>query len=96
MQLRPLFDRILVKRVESDAQTKSGLYLPESATEKPSEGLVVAVGTGRVGDDGELRPLVVKEGDRVCFGKFAGTEIKVGGEEHLVMREDDIFGVIEA
>ncbi|TNE90969.1 MAG: co-chaperone GroES [Deltaproteobacteria bacterium] len=95
MGIRPLFDRVLVKRVESATKSSGGLFLPESATEKPSEGVIVAVGTGRLGDDGELRPLSVQEGDRIAFGKYAGTEIKVNGEEHLVMREDDIFGVIE-
>lgn len=96
MSIRPLFDRVLVKRVESASKSTGGLFLPESATEKPSEGVIVAIGTGRVGDDGEVRALAVKAGDRIAFGKYAGTEIKVNGEEHLVMREDDIFGVIES
>ncbi|MCO4744074.1 MAG: co-chaperone GroES [Proteobacteria bacterium] len=96
MGIRPLFDRLLVKRVESASKSAGGLFLPESATEKPSEGIVIAAGTGRLGEDGELRPLAVKTGDRIAFGKYAGTEIKVNGVEHLVMREDDVFGVIEA
>ncbi len=95
MQVRPLFDRILVKRVEAAAKSAGGLFLPESASEKPSEGVILAVGTGRLGEDGEIRPLAVAEGDRVAFGKYAGTEIKIDGEERLVLREDEIFGVIE-
>lgn len=91
--IRPLFDRILVKRSESATQTKSGLFLPDSATEKPSKGTVVAAGNGRV-VDGEVRPLVVKEGDLVMFGKYAGTEISVDGVEHLMLREDDVLGII--
>jgi len=95
MQIRPLFDRILVKRLDSATQTKGGLFLPESATEKPSEGKVLAVGTGRLGEDGDLRPLSVKVGDTIAFGKYAGTEIKVDGEDRLVLRESEIFGIIE-
>ena len=95
MQIRPLFDRILVKRVEEDKVSKGGLFLPETAAEKPQEGIVLAVGTGRLTDDGELKPLAVKEGDRVLFGKYAGSEIKVDGEDRLMMREDEVFGIVE-
>jgi chaperonin GroES len=93
--IRPLFDRVLIERTEEPSQTKSGLFLPETAKEKPAEGIVRAVGNGRVADDGDLRPLTVKIGDRVLFGKYAGTEIKVDGEERLILREDDILGIIE-
>jgi chaperonin GroES len=96
MQIRPLYDRILVKRVEEETRSAGGLFLPESAKEKPSEGIVLAVGQGRLGNDGEVRPLAVNEGDRIVFGRYAGTEIKVEGEERLVLREDEIFGVVEA
>jgi chaperonin GroES len=96
MQVRPLFDRILVKRVEEPAKSAGGLFLPETATEKPSEGIVVAVGQGRLSDDGEIRALAVKAGDRVAFGKYAGTEIKIDGQDRLVLREDEVFGIIEA
>ena len=95
MQVRPLFDRILIQRVESAVKSAGGLFLPESASEKPSEGVILAVGNGRLGEDGEIRPLAVKTGDRVAFGKYAGTEIKIDGEERLMLREDEIFGVIE-
>ena len=95
MQVRPLYDRILVKRVEAQARSKGGLYLPDSAAEKPSEGVVLATGQGRLGDDGEISPLAVKDGDRVLFGRYAGTEIKVDGEERLVLRENEIFGIID-
>jgi chaperonin GroES len=96
MQVRPLYDRVLVKRVEEESKTAGGLFLPETAKEKPLMGEVLAVGQGRLGDDGVVRPLVLKEGDRVMFGRYAGTEIKVDGEERLVLREDEIFGVVEA
>lgn len=94
MQIRPLYDRVLVKRVEEESRSKGGLFLPESAKEKPSEGIVLAVGQGRVNDKGEVRPLVVKEGDRVLFGKYAGNEIKVDGEERLILKESEIFGIV--
>lgn len=94
MQIRPLYDRVLVKRVEEESRSKGGLFLPESAKEKPSEGVVLAVGQGRVNDKGEVRPLVVKEGDRVLFGKYAGNEIKVDGEERLILKESEIFGIV--
>jgi len=95
MQIRPLYDRILVKRVEEQSRSAGGLYLPETAKEKPSEGIVLAVGQGRLGDDGVVKPLVVKEGDRIVFGRYAGTEIKVEGEPRLVLREDEVFGIQE-
>ncbi|MBT3222350.1 MAG: co-chaperone GroES [Proteobacteria bacterium] len=94
MQIRPLYDRILVKRLEDLTKTAGGLFLPESATEKPSEGVVLAVGAGRLTDEG-LRPLALKVGDRVAFGKYSGTEIKIDGEERLVMREDEVLGIID-
>jgi chaperonin GroES len=95
MQVRPLYDRILVKRMEAQVRSKGGLFLPDSAAEKPSEGVVLATGQGRLGDDGEVSSLAVKAGDRVLFGRYAGTEIKVNGEERLVLRENEIFGIIE-
>ena len=96
MQIRPLYDRILVKRVEQETRSSGGLFLPETAKEKPSEGVVLAVGQGRLSNDGTVRPLVVKAGDRVLFGKYAGTEIKVDGDERLVLREDEVFGIVGA
>jgi chaperonin GroES len=96
MQIRPLYDRVLVKRVEEEARSKGGLFLPESAKEKPSEGIILAVGQGRVNDQGEVRPLAVKEGDRILFGKYAGNEIKVDGEDRLILKESEIFGVVDA
>lgn len=96
MNVQPLYDRILVKRLEEEVRSKGGLFLPETAKEKPSEGVVVAVGAGRVNDQGEIKPLQVKVGDRVAFGKYAGNEIKVNGEDRLIMREDEIFGILEA
>ena len=95
MKLRPLQDRILVQRVEEETTTKGGIIIPDTAKEKPAEGKVSAVGNGKVGDDGKRVPLEVKKGDRVLFGKYAGTEVKVEGDEYLIMREDDILGVIE-
>lgn len=94
MQVRPLYDRVLVKRVEEETRSRGGLFLPESAKEKPSEGIVVAAGQGRLGEDGSVRPLAVKEGDRVVFGRYAGTEIKIEGEDRLVLREDEILGIV--
>ncbi len=95
MQVRPLYDRVLVKRVEEQTKSKGGLFLPETAKEKPSEGIVLAVGQGRLTDQGEIKPLAVKEGDRVVFGRYGGTEIKVDGEDRIVLREDEIFGIVE-
>ena len=95
MNVRPLYDRILVKRVEEASVSKGGLFLPESAQEKPSEGLVLAVGQGKLADNGSVIPLQVKPDQRVLFGRYAGTEIKVNGEDRLVLREEEIFGVFD-
>ena len=95
MKIRPLQDRVIVKRVEEEEKTKGGIIIPDTAKEKPQEGKVVAVGPGKVSDSGEKVALEVKEGDRVLFSKYAGTEIKIEEEEHLIMREDDILGIIE-
>lgn len=93
-QLRPLHDRVLVKRVDSEEKTKGGLYIPDSAKEKPLEGEVVAVGTGKVLDNGTVRPVSVKAGDRVLFAKYAETEVKLNNESFLLLKEDDLLGVI--
>ena len=93
-KIRPLHDRVIVKRIEEEAKTKGGIIIPDTAKEKPQEGKVVAAGPGRF-DDGKLIPLGVKMGDKILFGKYSGTEIKLDGEEHLIMREEDILGVIE-
>ncbi|MFO7930504.1 MAG: co-chaperone GroES [Thermodesulfobacteriota bacterium] len=95
MKIKPLNDRILVKRLEEESKTKGGIIIPDSAKEKPAQGEVVAVGDGKLNDDGTRTPLQVKAGDRVLFAKYAGTEVKIEEEEHLVMREDDVLGVIE-
>jgi len=95
MAIRPLHDRVLVKRVKEEETTKGGIIIPDTAKEKPIEAKVVAVGTGRILDSGEVRALAVKKGDVVLFGKYGGTEVKIGGEEHLILREDDILGIIE-
>ena len=95
MNIRPLHDRIVVRRTEEERTSPGGIVIPDSATEKPSRGEVVAAGKGRILENGEVRPMDVKVGDTVLFGKYAGTEIKVDGEELLVMREDDVVGVIE-
>jgi chaperonin GroES len=94
MKIKPLQDRILVQRVEEEQTTKGGIIIPDTAKEKPIEGKIIAVGSGRVGDDGKRIPLEVKVGDRVLFGKYGGTEVKIEGEEYLIMREDDILGII--
>ena len=94
MKIKPLNDRILVKREESEKKTKGGLIIPDTAKEKPQEGKVVAVGPGKMGDDGKRIPLDVKAGDKVLFSKYAGTEIKIDDVEHTFMREDDILGII--
>jgi chaperonin GroES len=96
MKIRPLHDRVIVKRMEEERKTASGIVIPDTAAEKPDQGEIVAVGKGKVGDDGKLRALDVKVGDRVLFGKYAGQTVKVEGEELLVMREEDIMGVVEA
>ena len=95
MKIRPLQDRVIVKRVEEEEKTKGGIIIPDSAKEKPQEGKIVAVGPGKVADSGQKVGMEVKEGDRVLFSKYAGTEIKIEDEEHLIMREDDILGIIE-
>jgi chaperonin GroES len=95
MKIRPLQDRLIVKRIAEEEKTKGGLIIPDTAKEKPQEGKVIAVGKGKANEEGKVTPLDVKAGDRVLFGKYSGTEIKIDGEEHLIMREDDILGVIE-
>jgi chaperonin GroES len=95
MKIRPLQDRIIVKRIEEEEKTKGGIIIPDSAKEKPQEGKVIAVGKGKMTEDGKLIPLDVKVGDRILFGKYSGTEVKIEGEEHLIMREEDILGIIE-
>jgi chaperonin GroES len=95
MKLRPLQDRILVQRVEEETKTKGGIIIPDTAKEKPAEGKVVAAGNGKLGEDGKRVALEVKKGDRILFGKYSGTEVKIEGEEFLIMREDDVLGVIE-
>jgi chaperonin GroES len=95
MKLRPLQDRILVQRVEEETTTKGGIIIPDTAKEKPAEGKVVAVGNGKLGDDGKRIALEIKKGDRILFGKYSGTEVKIEGEEYLIMREDDVLGIID-
>ena len=95
MKIRPLYDRILVKRIEESNKTAGGLFIPDTAKEKPQEALVVAVGNGKIIEDGSLRKLEVKAGDKVLFSKYSGNEIKIDGTEHLILREDDILGVLE-
>ena len=95
MKFRPLHDRVLVKRVESDAKTKGGIIIPDTAQEKPMEGKVISAGSGVRGEDGKLVPLDVKKGDRILFGKWSGTEVKVDGDDLLIMKESDILGIIE-
>ncbi len=95
MKFRPLHDRVLVKRVESDTKTKGGIIIPDTAQEKPMEGKVIAAGAGTRGEDGKLHPLDVKKGDKILFGKWSGTEVKVNGDDLLIMKESDILGIIE-
>jgi chaperonin GroES len=95
MKIRPLHDRVIVKRTEEQQKTKGGLFIPDTAKEKPIEGTVLAVGNGKILEDGTVRKLEVKAGDRVLFGKYSGTEVKIEGEEHLMLREEDILGIIE-
>ena len=95
MKIRPLGDRLLVQRIEEEDKSAGGIIIPDSAKEKPQEGKVVAAGKGKMLDDGKMVPLEVKAGDRILFGKYAGTEVKIEGEEHLIMREDDVLGIIE-
>ena len=96
MNIRPLHDRVIIRRMEEERTTAGGIVIPDSATEKPSQGEVIAVGNGRIMENGEVRALDVKAGDKVLFGKYAGNEVKLDGEELLVMREEDIMGVVEA
>ena len=95
MKLSPLGDRILVKRVDEEEKSKGGIIIPDTAKEKPQEGKVIAVGGGKVLEDGKVQPLDVKKGDRILFSKYAGSEINIEGEEHLIIREDDVLGVIQ-
>jgi len=96
MKIRPLHDRVLVKRIEEgEEKTRGGIIIPDTAKEKPQQGKVIAVGKGKVGDDGKVTPLDVKAGDTILFGKYAGSDIKIDGVEHMILREDDILGVIE-
>ena len=95
MSIRPLADRILVQRVEEESTTAGGIIIPDTAKEKPQEGKVIAVGSGRVTDDGKTQPLDVKRGDKVLFSKYAGTEVELDGNEHLIIREDDVLGLLE-
>jgi chaperonin GroES len=95
MKIRPLYDRILVKRIDEQNKTAGGLFIPDTAKEKPQEALVVAVGNGKIIEDGSLRKLEVKAGDKVLFSKYSGNEIKIDGTEHLILREDDILAVLE-
>jgi chaperonin GroES len=95
MKLRPLQDRILVQRIEEEKTTKGGIIIPDTAKEKPAEGKVTAVGNGKLGEDGKRIALEVKKGDRILFGKYSGTEVKIEGEEYLILREDDVLGIIE-
>jgi len=95
MKIRPLNDRVLVVRVEEEQKTAGGIIIPDTAKEKPQEGKIVAAGPGKIGDDGKRTPLNVKKGDRILFSKYAGTEIKIDGVEHIFMKEDDILGVLE-
>ena len=95
MKVRPLHDRVIVKRLEEEEKTKGGIIIPDTAKEKPVEGKILAVGNGKMLENGKIIPLEVEKGDRVLFGKYAGTEIKIEGEEHLIMREDDIIAIVE-
>ena len=94
MKIRPLHDRVIVKRIEEERKTPGGIVIPDNAAEKPDQGEVLAIGTGKIMDDGKVRPLAVKVGDRVIFGKYSGSSVKVDGDELLVMREEDIMGVV--
>jgi len=95
VKIRPLQDRVIVKRIEEEEKTKGGIIIPDTAKEKPQEGRIVAVGKGKVNENGKITPLDVKVNDRILFGKYSGSEINIDGEEHLIMREEDILGVIE-
>lgn len=95
MQVRPLHDRILVKRLSEEEKTRGGIIIPDSAKEKPAQGEVIAAGTGRRSDDGKIHALEVKKGDKILFGKYSGTEIKIDGDELLIMREEDVLGILQ-
>ena len=95
MKFRPLHDRVLVRRIEAEEKTRGGIIIPDTAKEKPQEGEVISVGAGTINDKGEIRPLDVKAGDRILFGKWSGTEVKLDGEELLIMKESDIMGIVE-
>ena len=95
MKIRPLHDRVLLKRLDEESKTSGGLFIPDTAKEKPIQGKVVAVGAGKRDKDGKIQPLEVKAGDKVLFSKYSGTEVKIDGDEHLIMREEDILGVVE-
>lgn len=95
MNIKPLADRIIVKRLNEEEQTKGGIIIPDSSKEKPQEGKVTAIGTGKLLDNGNLAALTVKTGDKILFSKYSGTEVKIGGEEHLIMKEEDVLGIIE-
>lgn len=95
MRIRPLYDRLVVKRIAEETTTKGGIIIPDTAKEKPISGQVIAVGNGKIQEDGKVRPMDVKAGDRVLFGKYAGTEVKIDGEDHLILREDDVLAVVE-
>jgi chaperonin GroES len=96
MKVRPLYDRILIKRVDEEEKTAGGLYIPDTAKEKPMQGLVVAVGTGKVQEDGSVRKLEIKAGDKILFSKYSGNDIKIDGTEHLILREEDVLAVLES
>ncbi len=95
MKIRPLQDRIIVKRIAEEETTKGGIIIPDTAKEKPQEGKIVAVGKGKVGDDGKVTPLDVKKGDKILFSKYAGSEVTIEGDDHLIIREDDVLGILE-
>jgi chaperonin GroES len=96
MKIRPLYDRIVVKRIDEQETTRSGIIIPDSAQEKPQEGEVIAAGNGKRNEDGKIHPLDVKAGDRILFGKYSGNEIKLDGEDYIIMREDEVLGVMDA
>ncbi len=95
MKIRPLHDRIVVERIDEDEKSQGGIIIPDTAKEKPQQGKVIAVGKGRVNEDGKVRPLDVQKGDRILFGKYSGNEMQIGGDEHLIMREDDVLAILE-
>ena len=96
MKIRPLHDRVIVKRMEEERKTASGIVIPDAATEKPDQGEIIAVGNGKIGDDGKVRPMNVKVGDKVLFAKYSGTEVKMNGKKLLILRESDLLGILES